>query len=122
MTDRHRNSAVIPVNELNFEQEVLAAELPVLIDVSADWCGPCKAAAPVVAALAESHRGRIKVVEIDGGESPNLASRLGVRGYPTFVAVSRGEIVALRAGFGGRRQLDALVSALLEAQPSAAPA
>jgi thioredoxin 1 len=120
MTEPHRLPAVITVNELNFEQEVLRADLPVFIDVSATWCAPCKAAHPIVEALAHAHQGRLKVVSIDGGESPDLVNRLGVRGYPTFLGFSRGEVVERRVGFGGRRPLDELARALLDAStPSA---
>jgi thioredoxin 1 len=107
------NGMVTSVNELNFEQEVLKSSDPVLIDVSAAWCGPCKLAHPVVAELARSHAGRLKIVEIDGGESPELVARLGVRGFPTFLGVVRGQVVDRRVGFGGRRPLEELARALI---------
>ena len=62
------DSTILPVNALNFEREVLESELPVLIDVWATWCAPCKAAHPIVAALAETHRGQLEVVAIDNGK------------------------------------------------------
>jgi thioredoxin 1 len=105
---------VVPVNGLNFEQEVTLSKLPVLIDVSAAWCGPCKIARPVVLDLARQHHGALKVVEIDGGESPELAARLGVRGFPTFIGVTAGQVVDRRVGFGGRRPLDELAQTLLK--------
>jgi thioredoxin 1 len=114
MNDPHRHSAVIPVNALNFEREVLEADLPVLVDVSATWCAPCKAAHPIIEALANTHRGRLKVVSIDGGEAPDLVERLGVRGYPTFLGISRGDVVERRVGFGGRRPLDELARRLID--------
>jgi thioredoxin 1 len=114
MDDAHRHSAVISVTALNFEREVLEANLPVLVDVSATWCAPCKAAHPIIEALAHAHRGRLKVVSIDGGESPDLVDRLGVRGYPTFLGISRGAVVERRVGFGGRRALDELARTMIE--------
>jgi thioredoxin 1 len=107
------DNAVLPVNALNFEREVLQSELPVLIDVWATWCAPCKAAHPIIAGIAEAHRGQLKVVSIDGGESPDLVERLGVRGYPTFLGVAGGEVVEQRVGFGGRRPLDELARSLV---------
>ncbi|MFZ5896228.1 MAG: thioredoxin family protein [Myxococcota bacterium] len=104
---------VIPVNELNFESEVINSNVPVLVDVSATWCGPCKMARPVVAELARTHRGALKVVEIDGDDSPGLVARLGVRGFPTFVGILGGEVVERRAGFGGKRPLDELATSLV---------
>lgn len=108
-------TAPIDVTGLNFSQEVLDSELPVLIDVSADWCPPCKAAAPVVHEIAERHAGRIKVVMIDGNQSPDLVATLGVRGFPTFIAVVGGQVIARQAGFGGRRGLEQLRDQLLAA-------
>ncbi|MGC4091147.1 MAG: thioredoxin family protein [Polyangiaceae bacterium] len=108
------------VNELNFETEVLGSKLPVLIDVSATWCGPCKLARPVVADLATTHQGALKVVEIDGDESPELVARLGVRGFPTFLGVVGGQIVDRRAGFGGKRPLEEMANALVKGGASAA--
>jgi thioredoxin 1 len=102
------------VNGLNFATEVLKSPLPVLIDVTAQWCPPCKAAAPIIAELAERYAGRLKVVVIDGGESPDLVATLGVRGFPTFLGVAGAEIVSRQAGFGGRRGLEALVEGLLQ--------
>src|SRR6187549_2816740 len=104
------SSEVVSVNEWNFEAEVLASPQPVLIDVSAAWCAPCKLAAPIVKELARLHSGRLKVVEVDGGESPELATRLGVRGFPTFLGVVGGEIVERRLGFSGARGLDELAA------------
>jgi thioredoxin len=107
------DSNILPVNALNFEREVLESELPVLVDVWATWCAPCKAAHPIVSALADAHRGQLKVVAIDGGESPELVERLGVRGYPTFLGIAGGEVVEQRLGFGGRRPLDELARSLI---------
>jgi thiol-disulfide isomerase/thioredoxin len=106
---------LVPVNGLSFAHEVLKSELPVLIDVWADWCPPCKAAAPILAELAARHRGKLKVVAIDGGEAPDLVATLGVRGFPTFLGVRDGEIVLRQAGFGGRKHLEALADDLLGA-------
>src|SRR5262245_27911297 len=98
-------TAPIPIDSLSFAHEVLKCELPVLIDVSTAWCPPCKAAAPVVADLARLHAGRLKVVMLDGDACAELVATLGVRGFPTFLGVRRGEIVARQAGFGGKRGL-----------------
>ena len=104
---------VIPVNELNFEQEVLRAPTPVLIDVSTAWCPPCRVAQPVIHAIASEHAGRLKVVEIDGDECPELVARLGVRGFPTFITYAGGKQCQRQAGFGGKAALHRLVSEVL---------
>ncbi len=101
---------ILEVNGLNFEAEVLAANGPVLIDVTAEWCAPCRTAEPVVRELAREHAERLKVVRIDGEASPELVAQLGVRGFPTFVLYEGGSEVKRQAGFGGARSLRALVA------------
>ncbi len=100
------------VNALNFEEEVLQAPTPVLIDVSTRWCPPCRVAEPVIHAIAEEYAGRLKVVEIDGDESPELVARLGVRGFPTFIGFSAGQPRTRMAGFGGKAALRRLAQEL----------
>ncbi len=99
----------VEVNGFNFESEVLQSELPVLVDVTASWCAPCRAADPVVAALARERIGQLKVVRVDGGESPDLVATLGVRGFPTFVLFEAGRETRRQAGFSGARSIRALV-------------
>jgi thioredoxin 1 len=106
-------SVPLAVSGLSFANEVLKSELPVLIDVTAEWCAPCKAATPIVAELARKHAGRLKVVVIDGDEASDLVATLGVRGFPTFIGFKGGEIVARQAGFGGKRGLESLAEGLL---------
>ena len=106
-------TAPLIVCDASFAREVLESDLPVLIDVTAKWCPPCKAAAPIIAELAKRHSGRLKVVMLDGDECSELVARLGVRGFPTFLGVKAGEIVARQAGFGGRRGLEELAKTLL---------
>src|SRR5690349_4082843 len=101
------------VNGLSFATEVLKSELPVLIDVTAEWCPPCKAAAPVIEELALRYAGRLKVVVVDGGECPDLVATLGVRGFPTFLGFRSAQVVARQAGFGGKRGLEAFAEGLL---------
>lgn len=101
------NSSASPttVNDLSFDSEVLRADRPVLVDVTATWCAPCRAAEPVLAELARQRASTLKVVRIDGGESPALVARLRVRGYPTFLFYEHGRETRRLAGF---RSSDAL--------------
>ncbi|HWA75310.1 MAG TPA: thioredoxin family protein [Polyangiaceae bacterium] len=116
MSGSDAQSKVVYVNEFNFETEVLGASLPVLVDVTASWCGPCKLAAPLISELSRQHAGRLKVVELDGGECPDLVARLGVRGFPTFLGVVRGQVIERRLGFSGKRGLDDLATSLLSSE------
>lgn len=93
------------VNDLSFESEVLGADRPVLVDVTAAWCAPCRAAEPVLAELARQRVSTLKVVRIDGEQSPTLVARLGVRGFPTFLLYEHGREVKRQAGFRGMNAL-----------------
>jgi thioredoxin 1 len=117
----HAEALWFAANELNFQDVVLDSELPVLLDVSATWCPPCRAAAPVLTELARRYQGKLKVVEVDGGESPALVARLGVRGFPTFLGFVGGKVVERRAGFAGKKALEGLAASILQADDRARP-
>ncbi len=72
-------------NDLNFEQEVLKSSVPVLVDFTATWCGPCKQLSPIVDQLADDLDGTVKVGKLDVDDSPITAGKLGVRGVPTVM-------------------------------------
>lgn len=89
---------VLDVNDLNFEEEVLKSDVPVLVDFSATWCGPCKQIAPFVDQLAAEYSGRVKVTKVDIDASPNTAAQLGIRSVPTLKLFKGGEVVAEQVG------------------------
>lgn len=84
---------VINVTSESFEQEVLRAELPVLLDCYADWCGPCKMMAPVVDKMAEKYEGRIKVCKLNVDEGRDVARTYRVVSIPNFLMFKNGELV-----------------------------
>ena len=100
-----------------FEREVLQAELPVLVDFWAAWCGPCRQMLPLVEELAAEGEGRFKIVKVDVGEEPELAARYGVKALPTLAVFLRGEIAQTLEGYKNRA---ALLAALGVARPVAA--
>lgn len=83
---------VLDVNDQTFDQEVLKASTPVLIDFWAPWCGPCKAIAPVVEELAGTYGGRLKVVKMNVDDNPQTPSRYGVRGIPNLILFKGGQV------------------------------
>ncbi|WP_394837271.1 thioredoxin [Pendulispora rubella] len=82
---------VLEVGDANFDSEVLKADLPVLVDFGAAWCGPCKALAPIVAKIADENVGKYKVVAIDIDDAPAVAQKYGIRGVPTLIVFKGGE-------------------------------
>jgi thioredoxin 1 len=91
------------VTDETFQQEVLASEIPVLVDFYADWCGPCKAAAPVIEAITEEYAGRVKVAKVDVDKDTDKAKEHGVRGIPNFIVFKGGQRVAQFIGWGENR-------------------
>jgi thioredoxin 1 len=79
------------VTDSTFAQEVLQSTSPVLVDFWADWCGPCKAIAPIVEDLAREYEGRLKVMKLDADENPRTASAYRVQSIPTLMVFKDGE-------------------------------
>ncbi len=92
---------VIEVNESNFGQEVVKAELPVLVDFYAPWCGPCKMIAPLLEQLASEFQGRIKFTKLNVDEAPSLAGNYDISGVPTLAIFRDGQLVDRMVGFRG---------------------
>ena len=83
---------VSEVSDVTFDQEVLKASVPVLIDFWAPWCGPCKAIAPVVEELAGEYNGRVKIVKMNVDDNPQTPSKYGVRGIPNLILFKAGSV------------------------------
>ncbi len=102
---------LIEVTDDNFDQEVLASEVPVLVDFTSAWCPPCRAIAPHVQALATDHAGRLRVGTCDVDSNNGLVARLDVRSMPTlFMVFKQGRVVGQIVGAVPRAKLDALVA------------
>ncbi len=101
--------SVSNITQSNFKAEVLDSKIPVLIDFYADWCGPCKMVAPVVAELAQELSGQAKVVKINVDQEQEIASSFGVMSIPTFVVVKDGNAANRSTGFAQKEQLKKLL-------------
>ena len=84
-------SKPIEITDATFEEEVVNADTPVLVDFWADWCAPCKMIAPIVEELAEEYDGQIKFGKVDVDSNPKVATNYGIRGIPTLLIFKAGE-------------------------------
>ncbi len=103
----------VHVTEQTFEQEVINAELPVLADFWAAWCGPCRMIAPIVEELARDYAGQLKVAKIDVDENPGLAKRFGIMGIPTLAVFKDGQVVSRIVGYAPKAELKRHIEAAL---------
>ncbi len=92
-------AAVVDVTESTFEEEVLTADVPVLVDLWAEWCGPCKMMTPVVHALAEKLDGQVKVASLDVQDNAPVAMRYNVISIPTLLLFVDGEVKETIIGY-----------------------
>ncbi|MBN34770.1 MAG: thiol reductase thioredoxin [Rhodospirillaceae bacterium] len=86
------------VTDDSFEQDVLKADGPVLVDFWAEWCGPCKQIAPALEDLAQEYGEKVQVVKVNIDENPGTPSKYGVRGIPTIMMFKAGEVAAVKVG------------------------
>jgi thioredoxin 1 len=97
------------VSDATFEQEVLQAGLPVLVDYWADWCGPCKMISPVLDEVAKEYAGRLKVCKLNIDENQGTPPKFGIRGIPTLMIFKNGNVEATKVGALSKSQLTAFV-------------
>ncbi len=95
----------VAVNQANFKQVVLEAKLPVLVDFWAEWCGPCRAVAPVVEELSKEYAGKVDFAKINVDENATLASQYGIMSIPTLIIFKKGKPAEQIVGFRPKAEL-----------------
>jgi len=113
VSKKYKNMTVVQVNDTNFEAEVLKADLPVLVDFFAVWCGPCRMAAPIIEEMSQVYDKKVKVVKVDVDQSPQTAGKFGIMSIPTVVMFKAGEEINRQVGFAGKEGYENMIKKAL---------
>lgn len=96
----------IDVNEGNFDKEVIKADLPVLVDFWASWCGPCMALGPVISHTARHFAGKLQVCNLNVDESPEIAQKYHIQSIPTIIVFKKGKEVERMVGLLPKKEIE----------------
>lgn len=99
----------VDVSDNQFQEEVIEAKVPVLVDFWASWCGPCRMVAPVLEEMAQDYQDRLKVVKVNVDENPDTASRYSVMSIPTMILFKNGEVLETLVGVRKKDELSGIV-------------
>ncbi|MGC1183303.1 thioredoxin [Legionella sp.] len=97
------------ITDASFDQEVISANKPVLVDFWAEWCGPCRALTPILEEIAATHGSEITFTKINIDENPEAPAKFGVMSIPTLILFKNGQVEAVKMGLLSKSQLSAFV-------------
>ena len=101
------------LSDADFQSEVIEAEIPVLVDFWATWCGPCKMIAPILDELAGEYDGKIKICKMDVDANRETPMKFNVRGIPTLIIFKGGDVESMKVGAVSRNQLKEFIDAAI---------
>ncbi len=101
------------VSDSSFENDVLKADGPVVVDFWAEWCGPCKALSPLVDEVSKELGGRVKIMKMNIDENPHTPTKYGVRGIPTLMVFKGGQVTETKVGGMSKQQLTQWVDSVI---------
>ena len=99
------NNSIVALSDNSFENEVVESKIPVLVDFWAQWCGPCKAIAPILDEIAQKYEGKVKIAKLDVDHNPATPPKFGVRGIPTLILFKDGQVKATQVGLLSKADL-----------------
>jgi thioredoxin 1 len=108
-----KTSTIQHISDASFEEDVVKARRPVLIDFWAEWCGPCKAITPMLNELAEEYRDRVTIVKLNVDENPKISQRFNVRSIPTLILFKNGQVEGQKVGAPRKSDLVAFLDSKL---------
>ncbi|MBA3582823.1 MAG: thioredoxin TrxA [Gammaproteobacteria bacterium] len=104
---------IVYITDATFEEQVLKATHPVLVDYWAEWCGPCKMIAPILDEIATEYADKLKVAKLNIDENPDTPPKFGIRGIPTLMLFKNGNVEATKVGALSKSQLTAFIDSNL---------
>lgn len=104
---------VLQVTDNDFEQEILKASMPALVDFWAAWCGPCRAIAPVIEELAKDYAGKVKIAKMNVDENAKTPVKYGIRAIPTLILFKNGAVVDQITGAVSKTQIENALKKML---------
>jgi thioredoxin 1 len=97
------------VSDASFEADVLQSTQPVLVDYWAEWCGPCKMIAPILAEVSTTYQGKLQIAKMNVDENREIPAKFGIRGIPTLMLFKGGQLVATKVGAMSKSQMTAFI-------------
>jgi len=104
---------VVTLSDDNFQSEVLASDVPVLVDFWAEWCQPCKMLTPTIDELADQYAGKVKIGKLDTDANREVAEQYGINAIPTIMLFKNGEVAKRFVGLTSKKDFEAALKAVL---------